>query len=81
MFSESSSQISNRYNTPHNNTHNEHPGNYWYLQADSSFAPSQWETSLLCNNVSHWLDVSLEPALYVLLNFGNIIHHSMILYK
>ena len=22
---------------------------------DSRFAPSQWETALLCNNVSHWL--------------------------
>ena len=27
------------------------------------FAPSQWETALLCNDVSHWLDASLESAL------------------
>ena len=26
------------------------------------FAPSQWEVALLCNNVSHWLGASLEPA-------------------
>ena len=27
------------------------------------FASSQWETALLCNDVSNWLDVSLESAL------------------
>ena len=27
------------------------------------FAPSQWETALLCNDVSHWLGASLELAL------------------
>ena len=32
---------------------------YW---ADSRFVPSQWETALLCNDVSHWLGVSLESA-------------------
>ena len=31
--------------------------------ADSRFAPSQWETALLCNDVSHWLGASLESAL------------------
>ena len=37
-------------------------------QADSRFAPSQWETALLCNDVSHWLGANLETALllYVL---------------
>ena len=34
---------------------------YW---ADSRFAPSQWETALLCNDVSHWLTASLESALH-----------------
>ena len=29
------------------------------------FAPSQWETSLLCNDVSHWPDAGLESALYM----------------
>ena len=32
-------------------------------RAGSRFAPSQWETPLLCNDVSHWLDGSLESAL------------------
>ena len=32
-------------------------------RADSRFVPSQWETALLCNDVSHWLDASLESAL------------------
>ena len=27
--------------------------------ADSRFAPSQWETASLCNDVSHWLGVNL----------------------
>ena len=31
--------------------------------ADSRFAPSQWETALLCNDVSHWLSANLESAL------------------
>ena len=30
---------------------------------DSRFAPSQWETALLCNDVSLWLGASLESAL------------------
>ena len=30
---------------------------------DSRFAPSRWETALLCNDVSHWLGASLETAL------------------
>ena len=32
-------------------------------RTDSRFAPSQWETALLCNAVSHWLGASLESAL------------------
>ena len=32
-------------------------------RADSRFAPSQWETALLSNCVSHWLGTSLESAL------------------
>ena len=35
-----------------------------YHRADSRFAPSQWETALLCNDVFHWLGASLESALY-----------------
>ena len=35
------------------------------VRTDSMFAPSQWETSLQCNGVSHWLSASLESALEV----------------
>ena len=31
-------------------------------RVDSRFVPSQWETALLCNDVSHWLGTSLESA-------------------
>ena len=31
--------------------------------ANSRFAPSQWETALLCNDISHWLGANLESAL------------------
>ena len=34
-----------------------------YIRADSRFAPSQWETSLPSNIVSHRLGAKLEPAL------------------
>ena len=33
-------------------------------RADSRLAPSQWETSLQSNEVSHWLGANLESALY-----------------
>ena len=33
------------------------------FSADSRFAPSQWETVLLCSDVSHWLGATLESAL------------------
>ena len=32
-------------------------------RADSRFSPSQWETALLCNDVSHWLGANLESAM------------------
>ena len=35
-------------------------------QADFRFAPSQWETALLCNDVSHWLGATLESALHLI---------------
>ena len=38
--------------------------NYIY-RADSWFAPSQWQTSLQSNAVSHWLGANLESALYI----------------
>ena len=34
-----------------------------YVTTDSRFASTQWETALLCNDVSHWLGASLESAL------------------
>ena len=47
-----------------------HPGTCWgefmefvKIRADSRFAPSQWETVLLYNDVSHWLGTNLESAL------------------
>ena len=33
-------------------------------RADSRFAPNQWETVLLCNDVSKWLGTSLGSALH-----------------
>ena len=35
----------------------------WIATADSRFAPSQWETALLCNDVSHGLGANLESTL------------------
>ena len=34
------------------------------IRADSMFAPSQWETSLQSNVVSHWQGPNLQSALY-----------------
>ena len=33
-------------------------------RADSKLAPSQWETTLLCNDITYWLGARLESALY-----------------
>ena len=35
----------------------------WEYRADSRLVPSQWETSLQSNAVSHWLGANLESAL------------------
>ena len=32
----------------------------YYIRADSRFAFSQWETALLCNDISDWLGTSLD---------------------
>ena len=37
----------------------------WYVRADCRLAPSQWETSLQSNAVSHWLGANLESILYM----------------
>ena len=33
---------------------------HFWFRADSRFAPSQWETALLCNDVSYWLGANLQ---------------------
>ena len=38
----------------------------YMFRADASFVPSQWETVLLCNDVSHWLGANLESILYAM---------------
>ena len=43
-------------------------------RADSRFASSQWETALLCNDVSHWLDTNLESALIYMQCTGSSLH-------
>ena len=43
-----------------------------FTRADSRFWPSQWETALLCNNLSHWLHASLESDLYTISNVRKI---------
>ena len=35
------------------------------VKDDPSFAPSQWETALLCNDVSHWLGANQESSVTV----------------
>ena len=42
-------------------------------RADSEFGPSQWETSLQSNAVSHWLGPNLESALCI---YPQIMHGS-----
>ena len=44
------------------------------FMAESRLAPSQWEPSLQCNAVSHWLDANLEPALDNTFIWSNIVH-------
>ena len=58
---------------------------WYYIRADFMFAPSQWETALLCNDVSHWLGANLESfLLYVHFTEDirtNISHRLMLLDK
>ena len=41
---------------------------YWECRTDSRFVPSQYETSLQSNAVSHWLGTNLESALQCMTN-------------
>ena len=40
------------------------PANLYTLSVDFRFAPSQWETSLQNNAVSHWLGANLKSAMH-----------------
>ena len=44
----------------------EFPLSLYIVSADSRFAPSQWETALLCNDVPHWEGATLKSALIVM---------------
>ena len=43
-------------------------------RADARFAPSQWETALPCNDISHWLGTNLESALGTQLILSHLWH-------
>ena len=43
------------------------------FRADSRLAPSQWETSLQSNAVSHWLCASLESALHLYVHLDRVV--------
>ena len=51
-----SSMDTTLHRTPHSSDKRKHRG-------DFRFAPSQWETVLLCNDVSYWLCANPESAL------------------
>ena len=42
----------------------------YYHRADSRLAPSQWETSLLSNAISHWVGANLESDLVSYVGWG-----------
>ena len=42
------------------------------FRADSKLGPSQWETALLCNDISHWLGANLESTLMLSVTRGHI---------
>ena len=73
------------FRKPHcNNRHifNHLVHSIWYLiceecRADSRFVPSQWETSLQSNAVSHWLGTNLESALRMILIIAPVQHSLM----
>ena len=45
------------------------------IRYDSGFAPSQWETALLNDDVSHWLGADLESALSTKVIYDSIGRH------
>ena len=50
------------------------------VRADRRFAPSQWETSLQINAVSHWLGTNLESVLQAILCLYSLRRHCLIAY-
>ena len=42
----------------------------YMCRADSTLAHSQWETALLCKDVSHWLGANLESTLHDVYRYG-----------
>ena len=50
------------------------------IRADSRIVPSQWETLLLCNHVSHWLGVNLESVV-IMINITPTIHCHSCVYR
>ena len=47
------------------------------LRADSGLAPSQWETSLQSNDVSHWLGAKkprISPGSHWIIHWGRLTH-------
>ena len=47
------------------------------FRADFRFASSQWETALLCNDVSHWVGANLKPALIL----NEVLHRALPLWE
>ena len=43
-----------------------------FIRCDFRFAPSQWETALLCNDVSYWLGASLESTLVMMVSYRHL---------
>ena len=43
---------------------------------DFTFAPNQWETALLCNDVSHWQGASLESTLLMMCTHYLFAHYT-----
>ena len=63
----------------------ETPVTQWSLQikckADPRFAPSQWETALLCNDVSHWLLITRFDGYQLPIQTSIKNKHNVVLFK
>ena len=53
----------------------------WEVSDQTRYAPSQWETSLHCNDVSHWLGTYLDWSLGGMMKKINFIKISGALYQ